>query len=380
MKLSTFVLNFILFLISIIIAIIILNFLILALNQKNFPNLHTKLFKEIISTYTSPDIRRGHEKKYLFIGDSYAIGAGDSFLNGDYNYSLAHYFANKKNIDVYNLAHGGFGNYTAAINALRISKYSSSSLFLSKFPKFSRGVIFFYEGNDLNNNLRDEKRFGKVNDFNDILKLGSPSLSRTIMNGYFFGLKFVYTNLKMRYNDFKIKSKSKTNEIVHFFPNTIKLSNIEIKSPPLQAAAVELSNEQIDKSLFIFKQTVIAINKYFNLSNNIDIIYIPSVSSCYEWDSKIYVATYETDEVGFLKINKEKNQKNSEYIRSNIQNFSKKYKYNFIDSTNYLREKCKDNLLHGPEDFNHFNKLGYEELLIFLDKEKKYFEHQQLLK
>ena len=71
----------------------------------------------------------------------------------------------------------------------------------------------------------------------------------------------------------------------------------------------------------------------------------------------------------------EKNYKKSIFIRSKINEFTKKNNINFIDFTDLVINKAENNLLHGPLDWRHFNYLGYKNtsdyLSIILKKSKK---------
>ena len=55
-----------------------------------------------------------------------------------------------------------------------------------------------------------------------------------------------------------------------------------------------------------------------------------------------------------------KNLTNSLYVRKSIKKNSLKNNFNFLDLTYPLQENATSNLIHGPIDYHHFNKLGYE--------------------
>ena len=65
------------------------------------------------------------------------------------------------------------------------------------------------------------------------------------------------------------------------------------------------------------------------------------------------------------KINKttnKKNRENSIFIRNKINYFSKKNNFQFLDATNFVIEKSKEIILHGPLDWRHFNYVGYKNI------------------
>ena len=80
------------------ILILLINFIFIFF-KKDFlsqNNLNRKLFALIPYNYAHyyPKINNGFDEYIGILGDSYAFGAGDSYLNNDYNYSIGHHLFN----------------------------------------------------------------------------------------------------------------------------------------------------------------------------------------------------------------------------------------------------------------------------------------------
>lgn len=50
----------------------------------------------------------------------------------------------------------------------------------------------------------------------------------------------------------------------------------------------------------------------------------------------------------------------SKEIESSVENLSTRRGFTFIDFAPVIRNAAKTQLLHGPKDWDHFNKAGYE--------------------
>ena len=109
--------------------------------------------------------------------------------------------------------------------------------------------------------------------------------------------------------------------------------------------------------------------KSWSQVENIIVLYIPSPISLYIWEEPI---TYEFKNpingvIGEIKqTTNKKNTSNSIFIKNEINTFSKENNFHFLDATNYLIEKGKKIILHGPLDWRHFNYEGYKNVSNYL--------------
>ena len=86
-------------------------------------------------------------------GDSYSEGAGDSFLNDDPDYSIGHFLHQDGGRNFLIFGRSGYGSVSAAKGVVENIRFSHLSPYFRDLGTPEEILFFFYEGNDLNNNL-----------------------------------------------------------------------------------------------------------------------------------------------------------------------------------------------------------------------------------
>ena len=386
-KLKNYFINFFLALISLILSLLIINIIILHFpSQKFFPRSLANSLPNILITFYPDTYKRNNLENYIAIlGDSYSQGNGDAYLNGTYNYSIGHhlYKKNKKNYLIFGRA--GFGSISAISNLIKLHKISNLPNFIENLKKPESIIFFFYEGNDLEENIFEYSSLSRsgenLNDF--VLRRINENINLTSNDKFtsFFPLfpitQDMYGHLKILFKKLlqseeginkKLLIVDRVKKLFGFtvilgsekednltFNNSIKDNNHYKNIPPLQSAAANLTSEEIWISLNIFFTSMQYV-KSWSKTDNISIVYIPSPVSCYNWEEPI-----EYERKGFVSIGTISNKKNtikSRLIRKEIEQFSKKNNIKFLDMTKYIRNTNK--ILHGPLDWRHFNYDGYK--------------------
>ncbi|MCC7431798.1 SGNH/GDSL hydrolase family protein [bacterium] len=334
------------------------------------------------------------------VGDSYAQGFGDWFLNvpksSNDPFHSAHILNKLTEKDVITFGASGSGSLRGLVTE-PISQFefinSTISYSIDK-PDFF--LVYFYEGNDLNDNIQDiEQRFKPNYDINRIFE---PSYfekfieevvlgkDETYINSQSFGL---YKNLfildfglnvikeqVLQLRD-KFKNDNSTNSNTEYQKkwkdgkvNEVFIKGNKVKIPDgLQSPALELSKEQIHLAIYVFEQSILYLNKYFK-DVPIYIMYIPSPLSCYTISSdsvKIQTSTeaYDTFPSYFIK-------ERSAFISKSIENIAQKNGFVFFDTRKDIQDLASERIIHGPLDWKHFNKEGYTCLAeIIIEKLKK---------
>jgi len=331
------------------------------ISQKNFPNFTNKFTFKEVHTLIAPDLQKESKINYLFIGDSYAQGAGDSYLNGDYNYSIPHRFSNE-GINSINAGLGGASNLSAVLYAIQMAKVFEFSPFLDDFPKFDKVFVFFYEGNDLNNNLRHlNKNHLDEYETNKIKKSVNPSIWTLIKQGYFYGANFLRVNIHRPIK--KIWDDLRGKESKNLLVNNIEINGKTYKTKHLQSAALELSDNELKNSFGILKKSLKLAKNNFK-SDDYYLIYIPSPVTTYSFSTKEFVI--QTYQDGRKNIPSTLNLLRSNFLRKNIKKIAENENFNFIDSTESLIRKAKTEPIHGPVDWSHLNQLGYDQLFTYI--------------
>jgi len=350
------------------------NIIVSNLTQKSFPSIHNKLTYSRVHAFLAPDIQDNNsiDQNILFVGDSYTQGAGDSFLNGDYDYSVAHRVASD-NINVVNTGVGGAGNVSSVINAIEMRNVSSSSLFLKEFPNFNKVVFFFYEGNDLNNNISSLKNY---NGFNNIAKRLNQAeympLYKEFFHGYLYGLDFFRLNIKRYIKE--LVGKEVYNSIKSLFgvkniythainnkPNLVEYKNKSFLVTELQGPAMELTSKQLNESILIFQKSLERLKESFP-NSEIEVVYIPSVATIVGKYINNKIKTQKYQELGSDLFTYDEIQKKSDRIKEKIKNTSLMLNSGFVDTTQLLIQNMNKSFLYGPMDMKHLNRYGYDSI------------------
>ena len=396
-KFKNYILNIITLVVSTIFCILIVNVIFINIsNQKYFPRALANSLSNILLTFYPNTYSKENLRVYdAILGDSYSQGAGDAYLSGMKNFTLAHHLHKNYNKNYLNFGRGGYGSISAVSNLILINKLSNLPNLIEDLEKPKSIIFIFYEGNDLEENIFEYNSLKKskenISDFvsrriEENTKLSNIDKLTNIFPILVF-IKKIYMHFlwhmenlinKIAEADNLKESLSLINERVKkLFGHTIVLNEPDtnlatyinsIKEhnvyniQPLQSAAVVLTQEEILISLEIFKESIKYLKSWSQVENII-VLYIPSPISLYNWEEPI---TYEFKNptngvIGEIKqTTNKKNTSNSIFIRNKINSFSKENNFHFLDTTHYLIGKGKKIILHGPLDWRHFNNEGYK--------------------
>jgi hypothetical protein len=320
-----------------------------------------------------PDIGTTETKSDIAIlGDSYAEGSGDAWLNGEYKYSMMHYL-NDKGISL--ALFGSGGSYPR-----RQIKYFEDSLNGKFYPlKNSRNLedypkkvlITIYGGNDLEDALED---------------FYEPEIQHHKDNIPFFVKYFPLLDILT----FKIIDKErwgnrfkKLSKIFNIEKRTIEteyfLDKIEIcrderclsVKDDMQADSLNLNQDQVELGIRLISESISNFAKRY--PGSVCVVYIPSPSLIYKIDNFI-PKTYYIKGTKDLRYSFSEHNSKSIYIREQFSSLFRKNSIYFIDSTFYLSEIGSKEIIHGEKDHNHFNKDGYKYLANWL-----YTKHNKCL-
>ena len=122
---------------------------------------------------------------------------------------------------------------------------------------------------------------------------------------------------------------------------------------------LEITDKSIKLSEYIFNESVTRLASFFPQSK-IKIIYIPSPLSSYKIvSSHIHFRGLMQDiHVGKTTVAEENHIK----LCKTIKRFAEFQGFSFINTTKSLRQATLSHFIHGPVDWDHFNKHGYQVL------------------
>jgi hypothetical protein len=317
-------------------------------------------------------------KNYIaIVGDSYAYGLGDwalqvldsSWWTAGKPFDSASVIHDALSADVVSLGSAGFGS----IRGSALNPVVALQLLYARFhieaPRLF--LVYFYEGNDLSDNLEELRSAGydslpgalsSGNRFSSWLWTQAASEAHSSDSGRFLGLKLLLAlsrNAWERLNGRggaipELLSKRASKDY-----NRAKFESwIRALPDRLDGPALELSPGETDLAIEAFHQSLAFLIASFPHSR-VAVVYIPSVLSCYLFEGAVSAHTawsrptvYPAAMVGVR----------SHEVGRRIRTAALQSGAAFIDPRPALRVEAARTPIHGPRDWRHFNRLGYETL------------------
>jgi hypothetical protein len=358
--------------------------------------LHVYLPKGI-GILAQPSKRSMIPREYIaLVGDSYARGYGEWFPGSNPGRNQGFHSANliyrATGRDVVTFGAPGAGSLTGLVSApIGQFRYINASWPHSLTPP---GVIlvYFYSGNDFNNNLRDLKlRFhpnfpGKevkdrevFRDFLTTVVLGRDavwadaerSLSFTARLFFLRTLDAVWADAERSLRQFFLRTPGRIergdpttswprHRVISGVNRVIVGGNSIALPDRLQSPGLELGDEEISLGAWVFEEALRYLQGYFS-SSSVRVIYIPSPLECYNiTSSEVDIETYEGRRARYRVEDLEYHRR---LAVGAIQKATERNGLVFLDATPYLKRAAQSELIHGPKDWWHFNRAGYEALV-----------------
>lgn len=315
------------------------------------------------------------------LGDSYAEGFGDWFLQADPlangAYGSQHLLHEKTGRDVVSLGQSGNGSLSGLVGTpLGILDYLAATAFF-RVPPPSRLVVYFYEGNDLDDNLRDlNERFdpgwdrGRLRDpgyFGSFIARAvvadSPlGRERAAFRWYdnFFFLRFAGNVAVYRWEQWRRPMPIVSDRWEDGKINRARVAGREKPLPDgLQGPSLELSPAEVEQGLYVFEQALRYLTARFP-SRPVCVVYVPSPLACYRLTSpRVAIESYWRRSAVFPARDV---GRRSETIAAGVAAAARRQGASFLDARPALRAAAAEGFVHGPEDWKHFNHRGYEAL------------------
>jgi hypothetical protein len=329
------------------------------------------------------------------MGDSYAVGLGEWYQSVNKwknpDFASQHILHKRTGKDVITFGQGGVGSLGGMVaKPINGFRYLDSTVFFS-IDKPEIILVYFFEGNDLNNNFEEIERRFREEEKCDMKELYDKAYFRKFIEEviidkdsayakeiksfrWYDNLVFLKFMRNMISSDLKkvmgkrVKNKEedeeKLEQVKHgkkIFAeaqiNRVLVNGNEVVVPDsLQSPALELTEEEIELSLYVFEHSLDYMRQFFK-GSKIFVVYIPSPLSSYDLASdKVSIQTYH----GRNRIYKALDvAKNNNLISSRIKKITEENNCVFINTTEAIRNASRKKLLHGPKEWKHFNKDGY---------------------
>ena len=350
-------------------------------------------------------------KDYIaIVGDSHALGTGDwfkqavrkhKFTQGDYH--SAHVLYNRIGRDIISFGALGSGSLRGLVSQpiAHFMHVNSLRAFELEQPKMI--LVYFFEGNDLTDNIID--LYYRYNDKIDpdmfydtgyfknfiqkeilekdpLYKTDGPLknflftrfLMESIGENAVNEIKRGFKKLKRVFNKKIEKQSDEGSQQSSSIHNDMAL--IDGKEFPVpvnsQHPAMTLTPEETKKAVYVFEQSLLFLAEFFNESS-IAVVYIPSPLSSYQWVSP--TVTIQTGHKGLVTYDSSSIHERSQEICLKIEAIARKHEFDFSDTRKFFRSAALKEAIHGPKDWFHPNEKGYRALAegvitAFFDAEK----------
>lgn len=304
----------------------------------------------------------------LVLGDSYAQGNGDWLAevdrSGNPPFHSTHLIHERTGRDVVSFGHSGAGS-VAAMAYLVEKRFAA--LARMGFGRPAEVLVCFYEGNDLNNNLRAARRYFGLED-RSFESFTDEELDRAIAararkgfwNGLSGNLYFPYTLLEVlqgrRMDDGHVglekrRPAPQDSNLVRVGDRVVSLGRT------VQSPAMELTEPELAFAIRILERCLVRTRQRFG-GVRVTLAYVPSPIACYHEiaSETVRIRTYEgrADEYPASEI-----EARSGEIRRRVSGMVEALDMRFVDLTPHLREASRSERLHGEVDRMHFNERGY---------------------
>jgi len=296
---------------------------------------------------------RSHLDSWVaIVGDSYGQGMGDAFLDGDRDYSAIHHLHEKTGRSYLIFARSGYGSINAARQLVVDVGLMTSGLLYPHLTKPDEIVLMFYEGNDLENNLRHLQGVGpKPEDVRAFVRseiLRGPLPKDRIDSQLPFALFPIRYVRKLLADPTPDRTQR---------PNHLARNGEEARMVPVQGAAMGLSDAEVTRGLWALDASLEVLQEW-SPSSRLIVVYLPSVATSYDWPDPLEMVAYEGDAP--LRATSEENLGHSRMIRERMETLTRSRGIQLIDTTEGVRAVARTEFLHGPKDWDHTNARGYE--------------------
>lgn len=227
--------------------------------------------------------------------------------------------------------------------------------------------IYYYEGNDVEDNLNFENkvrsRYGHVDERTIDRYLTEQYAARhrwdchlelTDMTSRM--AKFLYEYYISGLDLFTCSAITGPSDF-----NRLLVDGRTVSAPVLQGPALNVSDENIRSAMLVLDRSLSWLrNRFADVPTTI--VYIPSPLSLYHFaGEEVSYCTVPASASSAAKV-----ERNSDFISGLVQQSAINQGIDFIDPRPPLRALATTAVIHGPKDWDHFNEAGYRALGAFV--------------
>ena len=362
--------NLISFLVSISVSYFVLGSLFLRLGPGLVPELSSQ-FPMAANLWRQPSAPDPSSNDYLaLLGDSYAEGVGDwkagqvDLTSPSHSADVIHRITGR---NILSLGRRGASSAEGLVRLPVLALGAGDCFFFPSLRQPEEIVYYFYEGNDLEDNIEFMKR-----------RLGLSPGDAGIKNASIEFLEKNWANPGLKpcllYFGKSIKSLIKTArksippwdavdiDATHKAPapNRAQISGeVKILPTSLQGPGLDLDEQSVDAAFEVFEVSLAWLQQA-QPGIKITVVHLPSVLSTYRLSGPSVTAEAADDNstVHASISVASKSDQICKRLYDIVQNFG----IDFIDARPAIRELGTQEIIHGPRDWTHFNRAGYTRL------------------
>lgn len=325
------------------------------------------------------------------VGDSYAYGFGpwlydNSWSWGQPHFATHHLLHSKTQIDFISFGYPGFGSLGSSLSYISEYQFVRDSSFWPQLNEPEIVLLFFYEGNDLINNLheieqrgfditRNSDGLGK-NEMQVLLESEFEKLiddwswtdhfaTWNLFSGLYKNYSRRFKTTSHEFDSTSIDNQKDQKDVTDYSSvneeNIALINNKEVYLGYSEGPALLLTHQELSLAMEVLHQSLIFIKKNLPTSR-IAVVYLPSSLSLYRFETgnlrpaPLSLKGEKRDRL----FSPAKATENNLILRKKLGEITSSLQIEFIDPTNCLKDFAKKILLHGPRDPIHFNQKGYE--------------------
>jgi hypothetical protein len=301
------------------------------------------------------------------LGDSYAEGVGDWLWQTEGNYAKPFHSANVihdlTGRDVVSFGKGGAGSAEGIVER-PAGVFSDNSCYLFPTIQTPRQMfIYYYEGNDVEDNLFFESkvvnRYGHLDAqtidryLNEVYAKGNPwDCHVELFDTTTRMVKFLYEYYVTGADIFACSKGPNAK-----YGNRLIVDGQTVQAPALQGPAMMANDDSIHAAMAVLDRSLNWLGHRFP-GVSTTVVDVPSPLSVYHLDEEevayclSLVDTAPADRIG----------QNSNLIADLVQKSATSQGLAFLDARPTMRALAATTVIHGPRDWAHFNEAGYRAL------------------
>lgn len=303
-------------------------------------------------------------------GDSYAFGQGDAMyrLQTEYrpDFNVTQFLYRDMGVDMVSFGIPSSGSLKSYVKNPDSQFHYLEESYFGSFQKPAYIVLYFYEGNDIEENVVEAKEGFQSKDIENSSSVPSVFIDmQRMMNFIMHSVMFIF-NIDNNYDGFKMLDGSEAPE-GKINRAWINGKNVAI-SDGLQGPSMLLGDEGVEIGFNILERSVSYVKTRYP-GVPVILVDIPSPATVYQFSSD------EIDLWDLLGISEGASRRPASGIRPRSNRFcqramdiANRQGVAFHDARPGIVDHGKTMLLHGPVDWHHFNLQGYQVLTVEIKK------------